>query len=76
MEEIRNSRHNNALARLGVEYARNVNLDYFRNTYTSVEIPEDIVNRHKMERSRKLLRNSLLRKVVEKYIYALSFSGA
>jgi glycosyltransferase involved in cell wall biosynthesis len=74
--EIRNSRHDNALARLGVEHARNVNLDYFRNTYTSVEMPEEITNRDKMERSRRLLRNSLMKKVIEKYIYSLSFSRA
>ena len=75
IEEIRNSRHNNFLAKLGVEYSRNLNLEYFKNTYTSVEIPEEIVNKAGMERSRKLLRNRLTRKVVDKYINYLSFSS-
>lgn len=76
LQEIRESGHNNFLARLGLEHIRNANLDYFRNTYTSVEIPEDIVNKEKMVRSKKILRNTLVRKLVEKYINLLSFSKA
>jgi glycosyltransferase involved in cell wall biosynthesis len=76
LEEIRQSGHNNALARLGLEHARNVNIDYFRNTYTEIEIPEEIVNRDKMQRSRRILKNPLIRKLVEKYINYLSFSKA
>ena len=74
--EVRQSKHNNPLARLGLEHARNVNIDYFRNTYTDIEMPEDIVNRGKMVRSRKILKIPLVRKIVEKYIYFLSFSKA
>jgi glycosyltransferase involved in cell wall biosynthesis len=75
LREIRASRHNNTLALLGMEHARITNLEYFRNTYESIQIPEDIVNQDKMEKARKRMANPLLRKVVERYVRKVSFSA-
>ncbi len=76
LKEIEKSKHNNFLAKLGLEYSRLNNIQYFKDTYYEVEMPDKFVHEEKMSRARKLLKNRIARKLVEKYIHYLSFSKA
>lgn len=72
LNEIEKSKHNNFLCKLGLEYTRLRNIEYFEETYDSVELPP-MVNEKSMKRAKKLLKNRVVNKMVRSYIDRLSF---
>ena len=76
LREIRKSKHNNLLAKLGLEYSRMNNIQYFKDTYYEVEMPKRFINEDKMTKASRILKNRVIRKTVEKYMNYLSFSKA
>jgi len=73
LDEIEKSKYNNFLCKLALEYTRLRNIDYFEETYDSVELPE-MVNEKRMKRARKLLKNKVINKMVRSYIDRVSFN--
>ncbi len=76
LDLIKKSKHNNFLARLGLEHSRIHNIEYFQTTYDNLELPERFVNEKKMIRAKRIIRISLINKIIEKYLSMLSFSKA
>lgn len=76
LDLIKKSKHNNFLARLGLEHSRIHNIEYFQTTYDNLELPERFVNEKKMTRAKRIIRFSLINKIIEKYLNMLSFSKA
>ncbi len=70
---IKKSSYNNFLSMLALEASRITNLNFFRNTYPNVELPEKITNKEKLIRAEKLLKNSLLKKIVSLYKNRISY---
>ena len=66
MREIEAGKHT-------LEYARINNIQYFLDTYDSVELPP-IVNEEKLNRARKILKYSISRKIVRRHMEKLKFS--
>lgn len=64
----------NYLGRLGLEQTRLTNIEFFDKTYESIEMPEEIVNREKMEEAEKTLKNRFIRGLVRRYVNRVSFS--
>ncbi|MFH0758628.1 MAG: glycosyltransferase family 2 protein [Bacteroidota bacterium] len=76
LKEIVQSKHNNFLSRLGLEFARLNNIEYYMETYTDFELPEQLPNESDLNRARSLLKYRLLRGIVRKYVNYLSYSKA
>jgi glycosyltransferase involved in cell wall biosynthesis len=73
LNEIEKGKHNNNLCKLGLEYSRIRNIEYFEETYDSVEIPE-LYNKEIMLKAKKRLKNRIVNKMVRTYIDNISFS--
>lgn len=70
---IEQNNHNNFLCRLGLEAARQRNIEYFTETYDSIDIP-DLYNEKEYKKAvKRLAGNKLLNKLVRWYINRLSF---
>lgn len=76
LDLIRKGRHNNFLSRMALETSRVYNIEFFKNTYANVEIPADFVNHKSYEKTRKIIRNKWINKIVWRYIRMLSFGDA
>jgi len=72
---LENSSHNGFLARLALEDTRLTNIEYFKKTYTSVELPEHIVHEERMNRAKKLLKCRILKKLMRRKKASLSFTS-
>jgi hypothetical protein len=70
---IATGRYNNFLCRLCLEHSRINNIQYFKNTYDSVEIPK-LVNENRLKKARKILKYRLPNKIVRLYRKRISFS--
>ncbi len=70
---IKNGKHNNFMSRLALEDSRINNLNFFRNTYPDIQLPENIINKEKMIRAEKLMKNSLIRKFTRRYRENVSY---
>jgi hypothetical protein len=70
---IRKGRYNNIFTRLALEQSRMNNIEFFRTTYPNIQIPEDFVNKDALLRAKKLLKNSLLSRIVTRYRKKVSF---
>ncbi len=70
---ISDSKYNNFLTRLGLQYARSINIDYFKRTYTAFNPENNILEPEKLERMQRLLKLPLLRKVVWRYMQWISY---
>jgi glycosyltransferase involved in cell wall biosynthesis len=73
-KEIQASKQNHLLTRLGLELSRINNIQYFKDTYPGIEIPEEIPRKKQLRRAQRLLSIGVLRKIVEKYIRNLSYT--
>jgi glycosyltransferase involved in cell wall biosynthesis len=73
LKEIEKGRHNNFLTRLSLEYSRIRNIEYFLNTYDSVELPE-IVNEERLNRARRIMKYRIPSKIVRMHMDRLMFS--
>ena len=71
---IKKGGKNNMLTRLGLEHSRIENIGYFKKTYDNLELPDAFVHDEDMQRAKKLLSFSPLRKLVERYKRQISFS--
>lgn len=74
LREIENGKHNNFLCKLGLEYSRINNIQYFLDTYDDIKIPE-LVNEDKLNRARKILSNKFANKVVRMYMDRIIFTA-
>ena len=70
---IETGRYNNFLSKLCLEHSRINNIQYFMNTYKSIEIPK-LVNEKKLRKARKILKFRLPNKIVRLYRKRISFS--
>ena len=70
---IEEGRHNNFLSKLALEASRINNINFFRKTYPKVELPDKITNKENLIRAEKLLKNSLLKKIVSLYKNRISY---
>ena len=73
LDLINKGRYNNFLSKLCLEQARIYNIQYFKNTYDSIEIPK-LVNEKKLRKARKILKYRLPNKIVRLYRKRISFS--
>ncbi len=73
---IKEGKKDNLLTRLGLEHARIENIEYFKNTYNHLELPDTFVNDRDMKRAKKLLSFPLIRKLVVRYKRHIAFSHA
>ncbi len=64
---------NNLLTRLGVEYVRLINLDFFVNQYPHLDITLDYPNPGWMNFTKKLIKVRLFTRLLDRYIKNLSF---
>ena len=71
---IKEGKKNNWLTRLGLEHARIENINYFTDTYDNLELPDTFAQEKEMNRAKKLLSFSPLRKLVVRYKKQISFS--
>jgi len=71
---IKQGKKNNRLTRLGLEHARIENIQYFTETYDNLELPDTFAREREMNRAKKLLSFSPLRKLVVRYKKHISFS--
>jgi glycosyltransferase involved in cell wall biosynthesis len=74
-KKIRESSQNNFLARLGLEFTRINNIQYYRDTYDDFSLPVQLPNHRAMNRAERLLRIRLIRSLVRRYVTRLSYSG-
>jgi len=72
-ELIAGSPYNNFLTRLSFQYARAINIDYFRQTYPAFDPDGKILEPEKLVKTAKLLELPLMKKVIWKYIQWLSY---
>lgn len=70
---IEKGKHNNFLSKLCLEQARITNIQYFKNTYESIEIPK-LVYEEKFRKARKILKFRLPKKIARLYKNRISFS--
>lgn len=75
MRLIEQGRYNNFLTKLALETTRVYNIEFFKKSYQNVVIPESFINHDKYDRTRKLIRNKLINKIVWRYIRFLSFGN-
>jgi hypothetical protein len=73
-ELISGSKYNNFMTRLGLEYSRSMNIDYFKKTYPAFNAEDNILDREKLEKVRKILKLPLLKGLVWRYMRFLSYS--
>ena len=71
---IENGRHNNFMTWLALEESRLNNLKFFKKTYPSIELPENIANYDKLKQAEKLLKINLIRKLALRHRRKISFS--
>jgi len=72
LEIIEKGKHNNYLCKLGLEASRIRNIEYFLETYDSVDMPP-LVNEDKLKNARKILKNKLMNKIVRMYMDRTAF---
>jgi len=72
--EIRAGKHNNFLTRLSLEYSRIRNIQYFLDTYDSVELPP-IFNEKELKRAKKIIKYRIPRKIVRTHMERLMYSA-
>ncbi len=70
---IETGRYNNFLSKLCLEHTRINNIQYFKNTYESIEIPK-VVNEKRLKKASKILKFRLPKKIVGLYRKRISFS--
>jgi glycosyltransferase involved in cell wall biosynthesis len=70
---INKGKHNKFLCRLALEQSRITNITFFKETYPNVEIPSDFINKNKLERAKKILKNKLFSRLVSRYRNSISF---
>ncbi len=73
---IREDKRDNFLTLLALEHARIENIEYFKDTYDNLELPEHYVNEKAMKRAKKLLSCSLLRKLVIRHKRRIAYTQA
>jgi glycosyltransferase involved in cell wall biosynthesis len=73
MRLIEQGPHNNFLTKLALETTRVYNIEFFKRAYQNVVIPVSFINMDRYERTRKLVRNKLINKVIWRYIRHLSY---
>jgi glycosyltransferase involved in cell wall biosynthesis len=71
---IKEGKNNNFLTRLALEHTRIENIEYFTSTYENLELPETFVNESNLNRAKRLLSFSPLRKLVVRYKRKIGFS--
>ncbi|MBN2215322.1 MAG: glycosyltransferase family 2 protein [Bacteroidales bacterium] len=72
---IKNSRHNNFISRLTLEKLRLNNIEYFEQTYPDVNYSTEIVNKEKLIKAKKLLKNRWIFRFLNWYQRWLSYSA-
>lgn len=70
---IEEGKHSNYLCKLGLEYSRLINIEYFLKTYDNAEMPE-LVNAKHFEKAKKLLKYRIPNKIVRMYMDRIAFS--
>lgn len=73
---IQEDKRDKGLTRLGLEHARIENIDYFKDTYDNLDLPEQYVNEKIMKRARKLLSFLPLRKMVIRHKRRIAYTPA
>ncbi len=71
---ISQGHHNNWLTRLSLEASRINNINFFKNTYQNVVIPDTFVNHDKYLSAKRLLSNRLIHRLTWWNIRRLSFA--
>ena len=71
---IEEGKHNNFLCKLGLEHSRLRNIEYFTDTYDSVEMPE-LVNEKQFRKAQKILKYKIPEKIVRTYMDRIAFSN-
>jgi hypothetical protein len=71
---IKNSRYNNFMTRLALEQSRIINIRFFKKTYPTIPLPEEIINRDSMERAQRLFKIPYLYNIIGKYKKFISFT--
>jgi glycosyltransferase involved in cell wall biosynthesis len=75
LDMIKKGKYNNFLSMLALEASRISNIDFFRETYQNIVIPDEFINHEKYIRAQKLMQNKLISKLVWRYIKWLSFKN-
>jgi hypothetical protein len=71
---IKSGRYNNFLSKLGLEHARINQIEYYRDTYDSIQIPK-LIYEKKFRVAKKILKYRIPNKIVRLYKESVSFSA-